>query len=227
MNDDQLLRYSRQIMLPSFGIEGQEALLESRVLIIGLGGLGSPVAMYLAAAGVGNLVLVDFDKADFIGKSALEGIRSEGVRRKVVGIFMDGDAFEKNNEHRWPVFSDAKKVGHVSSAVYSPRLERNIGFALLDAAQAGSGSFWSWRGGHGGWFAVGFMLGTLSIGFGPLGQPHLLNRLMAMKSARDIRLARAIALTWFVLVLCGRCRMPLPSATMNVAITFLCSLAGL
>lgn len=64
MEDDQLLRFSRQIMLPSFDIEGQEKLLESRVLIMGLGGLGSPVAMYLAAAGVGELVLVDFDQVD-------------------------------------------------------------------------------------------------------------------------------------------------------------------
>ena len=64
MNDQQLLRYSRQIMLPSIGIEGQEQLLDSRVLIIGLGGLGSPAALYLAAAGVGSLVLVDFDKVD-------------------------------------------------------------------------------------------------------------------------------------------------------------------
>jgi adenylyltransferase/sulfurtransferase len=64
MNDDQLLRYSRQIMLPSLDVEGQLALLDSRVLIIGLGGLGSPVAMYLAAAGVGKLVLSDFDKVD-------------------------------------------------------------------------------------------------------------------------------------------------------------------
>lgn len=64
MNDEQLLRYSRQIMLPSIGIEGQEQLLNSRVLIFGLGGLGSPVAMYLAAAGVGELVLVDFDRVD-------------------------------------------------------------------------------------------------------------------------------------------------------------------
>ncbi|MCU7920873.1 MAG: molybdopterin-synthase adenylyltransferase MoeB [Candidatus Thiodiazotropha sp. (ex Dulcina madagascariensis)] len=64
MNDDQLLRYSRQIMLPSIGIEGQQQLLDARVLIIGLGGLGSPAAMYLAAAGVGTLVLVDFDQVD-------------------------------------------------------------------------------------------------------------------------------------------------------------------
>lgn len=64
-------------------------------------------------------------------------------------------------------------------------------------------SYWSWLGGHSGWFALGFMLGTLSIGFGPIGQPHLLNRIMAMKSGKDIRLARRVALTWFVLVLCG------------------------
>jgi len=64
MNDQQLLRYSRQIMLPDVDIEGQEKLLAARVLIIGLGGLGSPVAMYLAAAGVGHLVLADFDTVD-------------------------------------------------------------------------------------------------------------------------------------------------------------------
>ena len=64
MNDDQLLRYSRQIMLPSVGIEGQEKLFNARVLVIGMGGLGSPIAMYLAAAGVGHLVICDFDEVD-------------------------------------------------------------------------------------------------------------------------------------------------------------------
>lgn len=64
MNDEQLLRYSRQILLPTFGIEGQEKLLNSHVLIMGLGGLGSPVAMYLAAAGIGKLTLVDFDSVE-------------------------------------------------------------------------------------------------------------------------------------------------------------------
>ena len=64
MNDDQLLRYSRQIMLPSIDIEGQQTLLDSRVLIVGMGGLGSPVGLYLAAAGVGHLVISDFDEVD-------------------------------------------------------------------------------------------------------------------------------------------------------------------
>ncbi|WP_455198069.1 HesA/MoeB/ThiF family protein, partial [Kaarinaea lacus] len=64
MNDKQLLRYNRQIMLPQLDYEGQQKLLDSHALIIGLGGLGSPVAMYLAAAGVGTLTLVDFDEVD-------------------------------------------------------------------------------------------------------------------------------------------------------------------
>ncbi|MAS82591.1 MAG: molybdopterin-synthase adenylyltransferase MoeB [Legionellales bacterium] len=64
MNDEQLLRYSRQMMLPEIDAAGQERLNESRVLIIGLGGLGSPVSIYLSSAGVGRLVLVDFDKVE-------------------------------------------------------------------------------------------------------------------------------------------------------------------
>ena len=65
MNDEQLQRYSRQIMLPEFDYQGQQSLLNSRVLIIGLGGLGSPVALYLASAGLGTLVLVDDDLVDY------------------------------------------------------------------------------------------------------------------------------------------------------------------
>ncbi len=64
MDDNELLRYSRQILLPQISAEGQERLQQSHALIIGLGGLGSPVAMYLAAAGVGHLTVVDFDRVD-------------------------------------------------------------------------------------------------------------------------------------------------------------------
>jgi adenylyltransferase/sulfurtransferase len=64
MDDNKLLQYSRQIMLPEIGIDGQQRLLEAKVLMIGVGGLGSPVAMYLAAAGVGEITLIDFDSVD-------------------------------------------------------------------------------------------------------------------------------------------------------------------
>lgn len=64
LNDDELLRYSRQILLPQIDVDGQLRLKHSRVLVIGLGGLGSPVALYLAAAGVGELHLADFDSVD-------------------------------------------------------------------------------------------------------------------------------------------------------------------
>lgn len=64
MNDDQLLRYSRHILLNELGVEGQERLLASHALVIGAGGLGSPVALYLASAGVGRITLVDHDTVD-------------------------------------------------------------------------------------------------------------------------------------------------------------------
>ena len=64
MNDQQLLRYSRHILLPEIDIEGQQKLLNSHALIIGAGGLGSPAALYLAASGVGTLTLCDNDTVD-------------------------------------------------------------------------------------------------------------------------------------------------------------------
>jgi molybdopterin-synthase adenylyltransferase len=64
MTDEQLLRYSRHILLNELGVEGQEKLLASHALIIGAGGLGSPVALYLGSAGVGRITIVDFDVVD-------------------------------------------------------------------------------------------------------------------------------------------------------------------
>ncbi len=64
MNDNQLLRYSRHILLPQIGYEGQEKLVNSHAFIVGAGGLGSPVALYLAASGVGTLTICDFDTVD-------------------------------------------------------------------------------------------------------------------------------------------------------------------
>lgn len=64
MNDDQLQRYARHILLDEVGIEGQQAILDSHALIIGAGGLGSPAALYLAASGVGTITLVDHDVVD-------------------------------------------------------------------------------------------------------------------------------------------------------------------
>lgn len=69
---------------------------------------------------------------DFLGKAALETVRDEGVRRRLIGLFLDGPALQKNNEHRWPVTSASTKVGFVTNAVHSPRLDRNIAFAMID-----------------------------------------------------------------------------------------------
>jgi len=80
MDDEQLLRYSRQIMLPEVDAAGQQRLTESRALVVGLGGLGSPAAMYLAAAGVGHLALSDPDKVDLsnLQRQIIHGTRAIG-----------------------------------------------------------------------------------------------------------------------------------------------------
>jgi adenylyltransferase/sulfurtransferase len=64
MEDQELLRYSKHIMLPQVDVEGQQKIMDSTVLIIGMGGLGSPTALYLAASGVGHLVIADFDQVE-------------------------------------------------------------------------------------------------------------------------------------------------------------------
>jgi len=84
MNDEQLLRYSRHILLPQIGIEGQAKLLAARALLIGAGGLGSPIALYLASAGVGTLTLCDDEAVDLTNLQRQIVHRTEAVGRKKV-----------------------------------------------------------------------------------------------------------------------------------------------
>ncbi|MGC6412989.1 MAG: glycine cleavage T C-terminal barrel domain-containing protein [Candidatus Puniceispirillaceae bacterium] len=74
---------------------------------------------------------IDFDKGDFIGRDALLALSKTPPARTMCGVFVDGPAFKKNNEHRWPVYCGDRQVGEMTSAVHSPRLERNIGFVLM------------------------------------------------------------------------------------------------
>lgn len=87
MNDDQLLRYSRHILLDEIGIEGQQAFLDARALVVGAGGLGSPAAMYLAAAGVGSIVLCDGDEVDLtnLQRQILHDAESVGAPKVLSG----------------------------------------------------------------------------------------------------------------------------------------------
>lgn len=115
MNDDQLLRYSRQIMLPEIDAAGQERLAAAHVLLVGLGGLGSAAGLYLAAGGVGRLTLADFDKVDLsnlqrqilhgaadIGRMKTESARDRllalnpEVRLHLVDQVMDADSLGRH-----------------------------------------------------------------------------------------------------------------------------------
>lgn len=85
LSDAQLQRYSRQLLLHDFDVAGQERLLQSRVLVLGLGGLGCPVAMYLAAAGVGKLLLADGDVVELsnLQRQIAHGAQDIGVNKAV------------------------------------------------------------------------------------------------------------------------------------------------
>ena len=97
MNDAQLLRYARHILLDDLGIEGQEKLLAARVLVVGAGGLGSPAAMYLASAGVGNLIIADHDVVEISNlqrqiahsTSRLGQKKAESARATMLGLNPD------------------------------------------------------------------------------------------------------------------------------------------
>ena len=80
LTHDEVLRYSRHLIMPEVGMEGQERLKAASVLIVGAGGLGSPAAMYLAAAGVGRIGIVDFDRVDdYFNGYALGGGKLKGL----------------------------------------------------------------------------------------------------------------------------------------------------
>src|SRR5213593_4183739 len=83
LTNDEILRYSRHLILPDVGVEGQRRLKAARILLIGAGGLGSPLALYLAAAGVGTLGLVDFDVVDKtnLQRQILHGTSTVGVSK--------------------------------------------------------------------------------------------------------------------------------------------------
>jgi molybdopterin/thiamine biosynthesis adenylyltransferase len=85
MNDNQLLRYSRHILLPQIAYEGQEKLTKSRALIVGAGGLGSPAALYMAAGGVGELTICDFDTVDLtnLQRQIIHTTQSVGINKAV------------------------------------------------------------------------------------------------------------------------------------------------
>ncbi len=85
MNDSQLLRYSRHILLPQISYEGQDKLVNSHALIVGAGGLGSPVALYLAASGLGRLTICDFDVVDLtnLQRQIIHTTQSVGINKAV------------------------------------------------------------------------------------------------------------------------------------------------
>ena len=111
LSKDELKRYARHISLPSFGIEGQNKLRKSSVLCIGAGGLGSPCTMYLAAAGIGKLGIIDMDVVDEsnIQRQILHGSNDIGVKKidsakdtlqainPYVKLKLYDEAFDENN----------------------------------------------------------------------------------------------------------------------------------
>lgn len=94
LSNDEILRYSRHLLIPDVGLEGQQKLKASSVLVIGSGGLGSPVALYLAAAGVGRIGLVDYDVVDFSnlqrqiihGESRLGDLKVASARDRMLDL---------------------------------------------------------------------------------------------------------------------------------------------
>src|SRR3979411_3144424 len=83
LSKDEILRYSRHLIMPEVGMEGQLKLKNGRVLLVGAGGLGAPLGMYLAAAGIGKIGLVDFDVVDFtnLQRQVIHGTKDVGKKK--------------------------------------------------------------------------------------------------------------------------------------------------
>ncbi|MFO1227721.1 HesA/MoeB/ThiF family protein [Roseateles sp.] len=113
MTDDQLLRYSRHLMLDEIGIEGQQRLLDARVLVVGAGGLGSPVALYLASAGVGHITLVDHDSVSLTN-----------LQRQI--------AHDMASLNRAKVASAARRMLALNPDIFVRPIEQRADAALLD-----------------------------------------------------------------------------------------------
>ncbi|MCK4901344.1 MAG: ThiF family adenylyltransferase, partial [Anaerolineales bacterium] len=94
LNHEEILRYSRHLLIPEVGLEGQRKLKAASILVIGTGGLGSPVALYLAAAGVGRIGLVDYDVVDYSnlqrqvihGTSTIDLLKVESARQRMLDL---------------------------------------------------------------------------------------------------------------------------------------------
>lgn len=119
MNDDQLLRYSRHILLDELGIEGQQRLLASHALVIGAGGLGSPVALYLGTAGVGRITIVDHDTVDLTN-----------LQRQI--------AHDMSRIGQPKVASAARSIAEINPEVEVVALQERAGSERLDQLVAGA-----------------------------------------------------------------------------------------
>ena len=126
VNDHQLLRYSRHILLPQIDVAGQEAILKARVLVVGAGGLGSPAAMYLASAGVGCVVLADGDTVDLTNLQRQILHRTQAI----------GSPKVTSGKHTLAEINPACKVVTIAERLEGQRLEEEISAAdvVLDCS---------------------------------------------------------------------------------------------
>ena len=133
LNKDEILRYSRHLIMPEVGMEGQQKLKAARVLCIGTGGLGSPLALYLAAAGVGTLGLVDFDVVDYHEPAAadhsFDGRRGPQETR-FRGGQAEGDQSVSESADLRHAAEQRERAGTVSRVRHHRRRHRQFSHAL-------------------------------------------------------------------------------------------------